>query len=147
MVGRVSRPPEHPGLPSEVEAVVELPRGTLVKRRANGTVDFVSPLPCPYNYGSIPGLEGGDGDAQDALVLGPRLARGARVRLPVRAVVGFVDAGRIDDKLVLSSRPLTAVDRRAIALFFEAYALFKRALNGVRGEAGPTCSEGLRVTG
>jgi hypothetical protein len=35
---------------------IEVPRWGFVKRRADGGVDFVSPIPCPYNYGSILGL-------------------------------------------------------------------------------------------
>ena len=33
-----------------------------MKRRADGTLDFVSPLRCPYNYGAALAYEGGDGD-------------------------------------------------------------------------------------
>ena len=44
----------------ELEVVIEVPRGSFLKRGSTGRVDFVSPLPCPYNYGSVPqyiGLE------------------------------------------------------------------------------------------
>jgi len=124
--------------------VVELPRGGVVKRRDDGTVDFVSPVPCPWNYGSVPDVPGGDGDPLDAVVLGPRLARGSRVRYPVRAVMGFVDAGAEDDKLVVSARPLRAGDRHALTAFFRLYAVAKRALHRVRGERGVTRCTGWR---
>ena len=59
----------------EVDVVIEVPRDFL-KRGTTGHVDFVSPLPCPFNYGSVP-IVGLEGDLLDALVLGPRLGLGA----------------------------------------------------------------------
>ena len=66
--------------PPVVEVVIEVPRGSFLKRGSTGRVDFISPLPCPFNYGSVPGYIGLDGDLLDALVLGPRLSLGARIR-------------------------------------------------------------------
>jgi inorganic pyrophosphatase len=131
----------------EVEAVIEAPKGTFVKRRADGSVDFVSPLPCPYNYGSVPGTRGGDGDPVDVIVLGPRLHAGARVRLPVVAEVDFVDDGQDDTKLVLSPRPLTAAERRGLERFFRVYARAKRVLALARGRRGEIAFRGVRVAG
>ena len=127
-----------------VIAVIEAPRGTFVKRRADGSVDFVSPLPCPWNYGSLPGTVGGDGDPVDAIVLGPRLAAGTRVTLPVVAEVDFVDEGLVDTKLVLSARPLTGAERAGIVAFFVAYALAKRGLARLRGRKGEVRFRGIR---
>jgi hypothetical protein len=59
----------------EVEVVIEVPRGGFVKRDRHGQVVFVSPLPCPYNYGSVPTHLGLEGDLLDAIVLGPLDAR------------------------------------------------------------------------
>lgn len=64
-----------------VEVVIEIPRGSFLKRGSNGHIDFVSPLPCPFNYGSVPKLLGLDDDLLDALVLGPRLDVGTRLRV------------------------------------------------------------------
>ena len=125
-----SLPPE---LPREPEVLVESPRWSVVKWRADGRVDFISPLPCPYNYGCIPELRSGDGDPLDVVVLGPRLRRGERVRLPVVGVIAFLDAGDADPKVIRSSRPLRAVDRAGLEAFFRVYALFKRVLHLVRG--------------
>ena len=47
------RPIKEPPL---VEVVVEIPRGSFLKRGSSGRVDFVSPLPCPFNYGSVPDI-------------------------------------------------------------------------------------------
>ena len=40
--------------PPEVEVVIEVPRGSFLKRGSTGHIDFISPLPCPFNYGSVP---------------------------------------------------------------------------------------------
>ena len=47
--------------PPVVEVVIEVPRGSFLKRGSTGRVDFISPLPCPFNYGSVPGYIGLDG--------------------------------------------------------------------------------------
>ncbi len=122
-----------PGLPREPEVLVESPRWSVVKWRADGRVDFISPLPCPYNYGCIPELRSGDGDPLDVVVLGPRLRRGERVRVPVVGVIGFLDAGEADPKVICGTRPLRPVDRAGLEAFFRLYALFKRVLHRVRG--------------
>lgn len=130
-------------MPEQIQVVIEVPRGSFVKRRADGTVDFVSPLPCPYNYGSVPDSRAPDGDPLDAMVLGPRLARGTRVAQPLRAVVRFVDAGAEDRKLVCSAAPLTSTERARIDRFFRLYARFKQVLNAARRRTGPTRYEGI----
>jgi inorganic pyrophosphatase len=132
--------------PEPLEVVIEVPRGSFVKRRDDGAVDFVSPFPCPFNYGSVPQTRSGDGDRLDALVLGPRLARGARVSVRVVAWVRFTDAGQDDPKLVCSKRPLNRVDRAKIAAFFAVYAQAKRLVNRLRGKGGPTHYGGIEET-
>lgn len=127
-----------PNLPREPEVLIELPRWSLVKRRADGSIDFVSPVPCPYNYGCIPGLLSDDGDPLDVVVLGPRLARGQRLRLPVVGVVDFLDAGRGDPKVICSPWPLREWERVGLERFFQVYAQFKRGLNRVRGQVPDT---------
>lgn len=125
-------------LPERPEAKIESPRGSIVKRRPDGGVDFVSPVPVPYNYGCIPGHRSEDGDELDAIVLGERRPAGARVRLPVRAVVEFIDAGQSDPKVVLSVRPLTRLEWLGLWTFFVVYAPPKRLLARLRRRAGVT---------
>ena len=73
----------------KIKAVIEIPRGSFLKRGWNGSIDFVSPFPCPFNYGSIPDYIGGEGDLLDAVVLGPRIPRmkhssdGTRIRVTI----------------------------------------------------------------
>ncbi len=88
--------------PPEVEVVIEVPRGSFLKRGSTGHVDFISPLPCPFNYGSVPTYLGLEGDLLDALVLGPRLPLGARIRVKAWGAVTLIDRGMSDDKLVCS---------------------------------------------
>ena len=131
---------ELPGLGADgcVEVLIEVPRFSFVKRDHDGRLQLLSPLPCPFNYGSLPGTCAGDGDPIDALVLGSRRARGERVRLPARGVVRFVDAGAADPKWICSEAELTAADLRAVELFFSVYVLAKRALNGLLRRPAPT---------
>jgi len=51
----------------EVDVVIEIPRGSFLKRGSTGHVDFISPLPCPFNYGSVPSYLGREGDLLDAV--------------------------------------------------------------------------------
>ncbi|MFV2070894.1 MAG: hypothetical protein ACC645_28340, partial [Pirellulales bacterium] len=64
---------ESPAGHTEIEVVIEIPKWSFLKRGTSGKVDFVSPFPCPFNYGSVPQYVGLEGDLLDALVLGPRL--------------------------------------------------------------------------
>ena len=65
-MGRSLSPDEAPSSGSaaipEVDVVIEVARGGFVKRGSSGRVDFISPWPCPFNYGSVPTLLGLDGD-------------------------------------------------------------------------------------
>ena len=88
---------------SEVDVVIEVPRGSFIKRGSTGRVDFISPLPCPFNYGSVPAYIGLEGDLLDALVLGPRLPLGAHVRVMAWGAVILTDRGMTDDKLICSN--------------------------------------------
>jgi inorganic pyrophosphatase len=134
-----------PSHPKRLDVVIDTPRFSLIKRKDDGRIDFVSPLPCPFNYGSVPDSRSDDGDRLDAVVLGPRLARGRRVSVAVIALVRFVDAGQSDPKYVCAERPLSAGDRRLLTLFFASYARLKRALNHLRGKSGETLYQGIEL--
>jgi len=129
-------------VPPTVEVTIEIPRGSFLKRGSTGQLDFLSPVPCPFNYGSISSHVGLDDDLLDALVLGPRLARGARVVVPAHGAVGLTDRDVYDDKLVCGGRPPRRWERGAVVLFFHLYARCKRLLNLYRGRPGRTVCEG-----
>lgn len=132
-----------PALGASCEVLIEYPRWAMVKRRSDGSVDFVSPVPCPYNYGHVPGVMSGDGDPLDAVVLGPRLPAGSRVRVRVVGIVGFVDAGRPDPKVIgCPDGRMSVPQRRGIERFFAVYALAKRALAALRRVRGETRFDG-----
>jgi len=126
----------------ELDVVIEVPRGSFVKRGSTGRVDFISPLPCPYNYGSVPQYIGLEGDLLDALVLGPPLPLGTRVRVKAWGAITLRDRGMIDDKLVCSHTPLQPAERRAVLRFFRLYAACKGLLNFVRRRPGRNACEG-----
>lgn len=135
-------------LPDRVTVIIEVPRGSFVKRELRGdalATEYLSPVPCPFNYGCVPDLAGADGDPLDVVVLGPRLRALQRVTVPVVGVVRFIDAGRRDDKLVASEARPTSWQRLQLDGFFRLYAVARRAINLVRGLEGATGYRGLEL--
>ncbi len=128
--------------PPALEVVIEIPRGGFLKRGSTGHVDFVSPLPCPFNYGSIPQYLGLEGDLLDAVVLGPRLAAGTRVRVRAWGAVVLTDRGMVDHKLICSEHPITSGQREKVLRFFALYARCKGLLNIWRGRPGRNACDG-----
>ena len=127
----------------ELEVVIEVPRGSFLKRGSTGHIDFVSPLPCPFNYGAVPGLLGLEGDLLDALVLGPRLRYGTRITVKAWAAVTLADRGLSDDKLICSALRPTPADIDRVLRFFHFYARCKGLLNRWRRRPGRNACDGL----
>ena len=131
------------GLPlPEVDVVVEIPRGSFLKRGSTGHIDFVSPFPCPFNYGSVPQYLGLEGDLLDAVVLGRRLTAGTTLRVKAWGAVSLMDRGMSDDKLICSALPVTDDERRRVLQFFEFYAKCKGLLNLWRRRPGRNACDG-----
>ena len=130
--------------PPEVEVLIEIPRGSFFKRGSTGHIDFVSPFPCPFNYGSVPQYVGLEGDLLDAVVLGPRLPLGERVRARAWGAVILTDRGMTDDKLICSEEPLSPNQRRMVLRFFHFYAMCKGLLNIYRHRPGRNACDGWR---
>lgn len=128
--------------PPEVDVVIESPKGSFIKRGSTGQVDFVSPLPCPFNYGSVPNYVGLEGDLLDAVVLGPRLQAGTLLRLKAWGAVTLTDRGMSDDKLVCSTHPLSSAEKRHVLRFFAFYARCKGLLNILRRRPGRNACDG-----
>jgi inorganic pyrophosphatase len=126
----------------EIEVVIEIPKGSFIKRGSTGHVDFVSPFPCPYNYGSVPDFVGLEGDLLDALVLGPRLKAGTLLRVKAWGAVTLTDRGMSDDKLVCGSEPPSPAQRRNVLRFFGFYARCKGLLNVLRRRPGRNACDG-----
>lgn len=113
-----------------------------MKRGSSGRIDFISPLPCPFNYGSVPKYVGLEGDLLDAVVLGPRLPRGSRIHVKAWGAVTLTDRGMTDDKLICSHRSLRADERRNVLRFFHIYAKCKGLLNLLRRRPGRNACDG-----
>jgi inorganic pyrophosphatase len=128
--------------PPEVEVVIEIPRGSFLKRGSTGHLDFISPLPCPFNYGSVPSYLGLEGDLLDAVLLGPRLPLGARRRVKAWGAVILTDRGMSDDKLICSEDPPGPSTRRNVLRFFHFYAKCKGLLNIWRRRPGRNACDG-----
>jgi inorganic pyrophosphatase len=128
-----------------VDVVIEIPRWSFLKRGSTGHIDFVSPLPCPFNYGAVPRYLGQEGDLLDAVVLGPRLAAGTRLAVRAWGAVILTDRGMTDDKLICSARPVTATERRQVLAFFRFYAVCKGLLNRWRRRPGDDAWRGPAV--
>jgi inorganic pyrophosphatase len=135
--------PDPTALPPELEVVIEVPRGSFLKRGSSGRIDFVSPLPCPFNYGAVPSLLGMEGDLLDALVLGPRLRYGTRLRVRAWAAVTLTDRGMSDDKLICSAQPPSPAQIDVVLRFFRFYARCKGLLNLWRRRRGRNACDGL----
>jgi len=126
----------------DLDVVIEVPRGSFVKRGSSGRIDFVSPLPCPFNYGAVPAYLGLEGDLLDALVLGRRLPYGTRLRVKAWGAVTLTDRGMADDKLVCSSGLPSDEECRQILRFFRYYARCKGLLNLWRRRPGRNGCDG-----
>lgn len=127
-------------LPDRVLVRIEVSKGGFIKRELHDepSVDYVSPIPSPFNYGFVPGSMAEDGDPVDVVVLGKRLKVGQELTLPVVAYVRFVDGGKPDHKLVVSDTPVSKAELSRIRAFFRMYALAKRLLNRLQGRHGKT---------
>jgi inorganic pyrophosphatase len=135
-------PNPHRQDPTELDIVIEVPRGSFLKRGSSGHIDFVSPWPCPFNYGAVPTHLGMEGDLLDALVLGPRLAYGTRLRSTAWGAVTLCDRGMCDDKLVCADHRPSAAEIDAVLRFFHRYARCKGWLNRWRRRPGRNACEG-----
>ena len=131
----------------ELEVVIEVPRGSFLKRGSTGRLEFISLFPCPFNYGSVDAYLGVEGDLLDAVVLGPRLPRGTRVTVQALGAVGLIDRGLHDDKIICGNRPIGPRERFFILLFFRFYARCKTLLNLLGGQRGRNACEGWLEAG
>ena len=126
----------------ELEVVIEIPRGGHLKRGSTGSIDFISPFPCPFNYGSVPALIGQEGDLLDAVVLGARLPAGTRLTVRAWGAVILADRGMTDDKMICSATPPSPAERDAVLAFFARYARRKGWLNRWRLQPGRNACDG-----
>ena len=118
-------------MPERLTVEVEVARGDRVKRRPDGSVDFVTPFASPFAYGSVVDTMAPDGDPEDALVVGAEPERGSRVEYAVWGRVLFVDGGLDDPKWVVSRvRLMQRIGH--VEVFFKRYVWAKRLLYAIR---------------
>ena len=130
--------PSSPSLPRSVLVRIEVSRGSHIKRSANGGIDYLSPFPCPWNYGSAIEHPSEDGEPVDVVVLGPTLALGSEVQVELQGHVPFTDQGVPDTKWIASSAPLSVKQVSEVESFFRRYAQAKRLAQRLRRRPGPT---------
>ena len=116
---------------NELVIKIEVPRGSFLKRELHdgSRVAFISPLPCPFNYGYILNSCGEDGDPEDAIFFGRSCAVGEEVTGQAVGRVLFLDRDRRDNKTIVSDSPLSRTQKLALSTFFILYALGKRSLS------------------
>lgn len=111
-----------------VRVRIEVSRGAFLRRDDDDQLTLVSPLPCPFNYGYVPGSMSGDGDELDAIVLGPSLRRGSEATWAVWGCVDLRDEGVPDPKLVCGPSRPTPAQRWLVRAFFTVFVPGKHVL-------------------
>ena len=120
---------EEPTVNSIQTIHIETPKWSFVKRNELGKIDYVSPLPSPFDYGRLEGFAGGDGDPMDAIWLGTRLDSDHATG-NIIGVVRFIDGGATDDKWLLSDKStVSQFDFQMLKIFFRVYAQAKNVLD------------------
>ena len=133
--------------PPEGDVIVELPTGPFIKRGSTRHVDFVSLLPPPFNYGSVPNYIGLEAELFDALVLGPRLHVGTLLRVKAWGAVTLTDRGMSDDKLACITCPSGHAEMRNVLQPFRFHARCKGLLHLLRRRPDRNaCDDWLEAT-
>ncbi|CAM5776387.1 inorganic pyrophosphatase [Labrys miyagiensis] len=94
--------------PDELNIVVEIPAGSMVKYETDTDTGHIivdrfiaMPMAYPANYGSITRTKAADGDPLDVLVYTRApIAPGAVMRVRPIGVLKMIDGGDVDDKIV-----------------------------------------------
>jgi inorganic pyrophosphatase len=134
-------PPAESNPPKHVRVRIEVSKGSHIKRGSRGEIDYLSPFPCPWNYGSAIDLMGADGDPLDVVVMGEKLKSGAVVEVELQGHIPFLDLGLKDDKWVGAPAALRSEEIDQLNRFFRRYAQAKRLVNRVRRRGGEIRAE------
>jgi inorganic pyrophosphatase len=97
-----------PGTPDSINVIIEIPKGSKNKYEIDKKLGIVAldrvlhtAQDYPYDYGFIPQTLCGDGDPLDVVVLTTYpLFPSALVRVRPVAVMGMLDSGEEDDKII-----------------------------------------------
>ena len=93
---------------NHVNCIIEIPKGTNTKYEYDENLNIfkldrclVSSLQYPINYGFVPQTIALDDDPLDVLVFNhDPIDRGSLVSCRILGVLGFVDGGRVDNKII-----------------------------------------------
>lgn len=106
---------------------IEVSKWGMIKRNEKGSIDYISPIPCPFNYGSVENITGEDGDLQDAILLGDKKRVGFSGKYQLIGKIYFIDQGMQDHKWIFSAtNKIRRRDWIVLDSFFRAYAKIKR---------------------
>ena len=124
-----------------VNCIIEIPKGTNTKYEYDEKLNIfkldrclVSSLQYPINYGFIPRTIALDGDPLDVLVFNhDPIDRGVLVSCRVLGVLGFVDGGKIDNKLIAvpdwspkeKYKTLSDIEPEHLKIFREFFKIYK----------------------
>ena len=124
-----------------VNCIIEIPKGTNTKYEYDEKLNIfkldrclVSSLQYPINYGFIPQTIALDDDPLDVLVFNhDPIDRGVLVSCRVLGVLGFVDGGKIDNKLITvpdwspkeKYKTLSDIEPEHLKIFREFFKIYK----------------------
>jgi len=124
-----------------VNCIIEIPKGTNTKYEYDENLNIfkldrclVSSLQYPINYGFIPRTIALDNDPLDVLVFNhDPIDRGVLVSCRVLGVLGFVDDGEIDNKLIAvpdwspkeKYKTLTDIETEHLKIFRQFFKIYK----------------------
>ena len=123
---------------------IEVPKWGMIKHNEKGMIDYISPIPCPFNYGSVQNIIGADGDLQDAILLGDKKKIHFCGQYLLVGKVFFIDQGSQDHKWIFSeTNQIRCRDWMVLDSFFRIYAQIKRGRNIIFCRKFQTSYEGI----
>ena len=124
-----------------VNCIIEIPKGTNTKYEYDEKLNIfkldrclVSSLQYPINYGFIPQTLALDNDPLDVLVFNhDPIDRGVLVSCRVLGILGFVDGGEIDNKLIAvpdwspkeKYKTLADIEQEHLKIFRQFFKIYK----------------------
>tara|TARA_R100000231_G_scaffold74355_2_gene58152 strand:+ start:1812 stop:2396 length:585 start_codon:yes stop_codon:yes gene_type:complete len=124
-----------------VNCVIEIPKGTNTKYEYDENLNIfkldrclVSSLQYPINYGFIPQTIALDDDPLDVLVFNhDPIDRGVLVSCRVLGVLGFIDGGKVDNKIIAvpdwspkeKYKTLSDIEPEHLKIFREFFKIYK----------------------
>ncbi|MBW6451193.1 MAG: inorganic diphosphatase [DPANN group archaeon] len=112
-----------------MKVTIEITKGSFIKSSITPTktkLEFISPIPIPFNYGFINDTQSGDSEALDIIIFGEKLKRGSKLDISASGIILFKDNNVKDYKIIASTDKKNKTYRKIITyLFFKLYATIK----------------------